>query len=59
MFLMNAKKIYADKGSAIFFDSRLIHRGSPISKKKFKMSQIQNLESKWDKQLKNLSMSVR
>tara|TARA_B100000965_G_C19452308_1_gene695820 strand:- start:6 stop:956 length:951 start_codon:yes stop_codon:yes gene_type:complete len=36
MFLMNAKKIYANKGSAIFFDSRLIHRGSPISKKKFK-----------------------
>ena len=36
MFLMNAKKIYSNKGSAIFFDSRLIHRGSPISKKKFK-----------------------
>ena len=36
MFLLNAKKIRANKGSAIFFDSRLIHRGSPISKNKIK-----------------------
>ena len=34
--LNQLKKIYSNKGSAIFFDSRLIHRGSPISKKKFK-----------------------
>ena len=34
MFLINAKRLYPQKGSAVFFDSRLIHRGSPISKNK-------------------------
>ena len=33
MFLLNGKKLNPQKGSAVFFDSRLIHRGSPISKK--------------------------
>ncbi len=36
MFILNAKKLYPDKGSAVFFDSRIIHRGSPISKDKAK-----------------------
>lgn len=34
MIIINAKRLYPEKGSAVFFDSRLIHRGSPISKKK-------------------------
>tara|TARA_Y100001958_G_C21213725_1_gene539223 strand:- start:273 stop:1238 length:966 start_codon:yes stop_codon:yes gene_type:complete len=34
MFLVNAKRLYPMKGSAVFFDSRLVHRGSPISKNK-------------------------
>jgi len=33
MFVINGKKLYPEKGTAVFFDSRLIHRGSPISKK--------------------------
>ena len=33
MFLLNGKRLHPEKGSAVFFDSRLIHRGSPISKK--------------------------
>ena len=36
MFILNAKKLCPDKGSAVFFDSRIIHRGSPISKDKAK-----------------------
>ena len=34
MFFINAKRLYPKPGSAVFFDSRLIHRGSPISKNK-------------------------
>ena len=34
MFLINAKRLYPTKGTAVLFDSRIIHRGSPISKKK-------------------------
>ena len=34
MFLINAKRLYPEKGAAVFFDSRLIHRGTPISKRK-------------------------
>ena len=34
MFLINAKRLYPEKGTAVFFDSRLIHRGTPISKRK-------------------------
>jgi hypothetical protein len=34
MFFINAKRLYPRPGSAVFFDSRLIHRGSPISKNK-------------------------
>jgi len=34
MFLLNGKRLYPQKSSAVFFDSRIIHRGSPISKKK-------------------------
>lgn len=34
MFFLNAEKLLPKKGSAIIFDTRLIHRGSPISKKK-------------------------
>lgn len=36
MFFLNAKKLNPEKSSAVFFDSRIIHRGSPISKKKLK-----------------------
>ena len=36
MFFLNAKKLYPNEGSAVFFDSRIIHRGSPISKTKIK-----------------------
>ena len=36
MFILNAKKICPEKGSAVIFDSRIIHRGSPISKEKIK-----------------------
>ena len=35
MFLLNGKKLFPKKGSAIIFDTRLIHRGSPISKSKY------------------------
>tara|TARA_B100001778_G_C18483603_1_gene581540 strand:- start:7 stop:954 length:948 start_codon:yes stop_codon:yes gene_type:complete len=34
MLFINAERLYPDRGSAVFFDSRLVHRGSPISKKK-------------------------
>ena len=34
MFFLNAKRLYPDIGSAVIFDSRIVHRGSPISKKK-------------------------
>ena len=40
MFILNAKKLCPDKGSAVFFDSRIIHRGSPISKDKAKEIKI-------------------
>ena len=33
MFMLKGKKLFPQKGSAVFFDSRIIHRGSPISKK--------------------------
>lgn len=33
LFLINGKSLYPKKGSAVFFDSRIIHRGTPISKK--------------------------
>ncbi len=36
MFLLRGKKLNPEKGSAVFFDSRITHRGSPISKKKLK-----------------------
>lgn len=35
MFFLNGKKLFPKKGSAIIFDTRLIHRGSPISKSKY------------------------
>ena len=35
MFFLNGKKLFQKKGSAIIFDTRLIHRGSPISKSKY------------------------
>ncbi len=44
MFLINAKRLYPQKGSAVFFDSRLIHRGSPISKDK--LSEIKYIKGK-------------
>ena len=44
MFLINAKRLYPQKGSAVFFDSRLIHRGSPISKNK--LSEIKYIKGK-------------
>ena len=28
--LLNAKKMYPDPGSFVLFDSRTIHRGSPV-----------------------------
>ena len=34
MFLIIAKRLFPEKGAAVFFDSRLIHRGTPISKRK-------------------------
>ena len=34
MKFINAKRLYPETGAAVFFDSRLIHRGSPISKNK-------------------------
>ena len=33
MSLLNAKKLKPNLGTAVFFDSRIVHRGSPISKK--------------------------
>ena len=36
MFFLNAKKLNPKLGSAVFFDSRIIHRGSPIAKKNLK-----------------------
>ena len=33
MFFLNAKKLNPKLGSAVFFDSRITHRGSPIDKK--------------------------
>lgn len=34
MKLLNAKRLYPNVGTAVIFDSRIIHRGSPISKNK-------------------------
>ena len=34
MFILNAKRLFPEKSSAVFFDSRIIHRGSPIEKDK-------------------------
>ena len=34
MFFLNAKRLYPKIGSAVIFDSRIIHRGSPIAKDK-------------------------
>ena len=34
MFVLNGKKLNPEVGTAVFFDSRIIHRGSPIYKKK-------------------------
>ena len=34
MFVLNAKRLNPEIGTAVFFDSRIIHRGSPIAKKK-------------------------
>ena len=36
MFFLNAKKLNPKLGSAVFFDSRIIHRGSPIEKNQLK-----------------------
>ncbi len=36
MLLVSGKKLYPEESSAVFFDSRIIHRGSPISKDKMK-----------------------
>ncbi len=36
MFILGAKRLYPQIGAAVLFDSRIIHRGSPISKKKLK-----------------------
>lgn len=36
MRILNAKKLHPEKGAAVFFDSRLIHRGSPINIEKHK-----------------------
>ena len=33
MFFLNAKKLKPEVGTAVLFDSRIIHRGSPIAKK--------------------------
>jgi hypothetical protein len=34
MKFLNAKRLYPEIGSAVIFDSKIIHRGSPISKNK-------------------------
>ena len=34
MNFLNAKRLYPKLGSAVIFDSRIIHRGSPISRNK-------------------------
>ena len=34
MTFLNAKRLYPELGSAVIFSSKIIHRGSPISKKK-------------------------
>ena len=36
MFFLGAKKLNPEIGSAVIFDSRIIHRGSPIEKNKIK-----------------------
>ena len=36
MFFLNAKKLNPKLGTAVFFDSRIIHRGSPIEKNRLK-----------------------
>ncbi len=45
MYFINAKTLHPERGSAVFFDSRLIHRGSPISKNKIK--EIKYLKGKF------------
>ena len=34
MSFLNAKRLYPKLGSAVIFDSRIVHRGSPISRNK-------------------------
>lgn len=36
MQFIKAKRLYPQKSSAVFFDSRLIHRGSPVARNKIK-----------------------
>lgn len=49
MFFLNAKKLYPEESSAVFFDSRIIHRGSPISKAK--MTEVNYVKGKYHAEL--------
>tara|TARA_B100002051_G_scaffold200699_1_gene190673 strand:- start:1840 stop:2805 length:966 start_codon:yes stop_codon:yes gene_type:complete len=51
MFLLNGKRLFPEKSSAVFFDSRLIHRGSPISKKK--LNEIKYVPGKLEAEVPN------
>lgn len=42
LHIIGAKKLSPTKGSAVFFDSRIIHRGSPIEKRNLKDAKFYN-----------------
>ncbi len=45
MKILDAERLYPKKSAAVFFDSRTIHRGSPISKSK--MNEVKFLDGKY------------
>jgi hypothetical protein len=45
MFFLNAEKLKPNTGTAVFFDSRIIHRGSPIIKKN--ISKVEYVNGKY------------
>jgi hypothetical protein len=49
MFFLNAKKLYPEEGSAVFFDSRIVHRGSPIEK--VRMSEVNYVKGEYHAKL--------
>ena len=51
MFCLNGKRLFPEKSSAVFFDSRLIHRGSPIAKNK--LDEIKYTKGKYEAEVPN------